>query len=466
MFRNNRYRWVTAAAVALFLLAVGGVWLAAIRARDLADPAAARRNGQPIPVRTALAREVEVADVAGATALTVPSMTVSVRVGPSRAMSTQSPIADMVMKDIHVQEGTAVEQGQLLAELEDDGLRQAYKEKEAIFTLAKAELQRMREQVPLNEHVRALDLTAAETQVRFSREEFGNRKTAYEAASRLLRDKAGTLLDYWDARSKYANAEFGMTKADFDKQKVEDLNKVGKLADERDLAKALSMYETARFDLEMAGRDLERCQLRSPITGWVNKMTLIPGSVVNVTQMVAEVVKLDPLHVRLDFPQERIDQVAVGQNAEITLDSFPQETFTGKVVRVLPSVNPNLRVLPVIVEMSNTSQRVKAGLSGFVRLRTTRKALTVPAVAVQQQGGKAVVFTVDNGHAHLREVTVGTVLPSGDQEVRQGLKDGEEVVIYQSNFYRHYGQVASRGAFLQDNDPVDTNWKKWARRDD
>ena len=69
----------------------------------------------------------------------------------------------------------------------------------------------------------------------------------------------------------------------------------------------------------------------------------VRGAVVEVNAALTQVLKLDPVHVRMDFPQERIDEVAVGQKAEVVLDSFPRETFTGTVARILPQVNPQLR---------------------------------------------------------------------------------------------------------------------------
>jgi Cu(I)/Ag(I) efflux system membrane fusion protein len=144
---------------------------------------------------------------------------------------------------------------------------------------------------------------------------------------------------------------------------------------------------------------------------------------------------------------------------------MPQEVFSGTVIRILPRVNTELRVAPVIVEVSNPGHRIKAGLSGFARLRVPRKALTVPGQAVLRQGGKAVVFRVEKGRARVREVRLGTAVQDGEQEVSGGLTAGDEVVVYQCNFYKHYGELTRTEAYLQDNDLVDTDWRRWARRE-
>jgi RND family efflux transporter MFP subunit len=454
------------AALVVSVLLVGWIWLQAGQARQMSDPAAARLNGQPIPVRTALVQETNFDEGSGATAVTIPSMTVNVRIGPSRGLSTNAPVSEVLVKEIHVQEGSPVSENQLLVTLEDEGLRQICQQREAALASAKAELDRVLEQTPLNQRIRELDKIAADAQIKFRTEDLENRRQYYESSNKLFRERAVTLLEYWDSRSRFAQAQHGMTEAEYNRQRIENAVKVGELTDQKELTRARNAYEVSRIDLDLARRDLERSQVRSPIAGMVGKLNLVPGSVVGVTELIAEVVKLDPLHLRLDYPQERLDEVAVGQAAEVTLDNFRREALHGKVIRILPRVNPNLRVLPVIVEVNNPNNRIKAGISGYVRLRATRQGLTVPALAVQQRGNKAVVFRVEDGHARIREVTVGSVLSSGDQEVRGGLNAGDEVVINQSNFYKNYGQVAASAGFLQDNDLVDADWRRWARRDE
>ena len=117
------------------------------------------------------------------------------------------------------------------------------------------------------------------------------------------------------------------------------------------------------------------------------------------------------------------------------------------------------------MELANPNSRVKAGLSGFVRLKSNRKAMTVPTVSVLREGSKTVVFRVEDGRARLHAVQVGPVLDNSMQEIRGGLAVGDEVVTYPSDFYGHYGDLTKLKAYLQDNDAVDTAWRKWARRE-
>jgi len=192
-------------------------------------------------------------------------------------------------------------------------------------------------------------------------------------------------------------------------------------------------------------------------------VSIVPGQVVTSGTQLTQVFKLDPIYLRMDFPQERLDDLYLGQEADVVLDSFPKETFHGKVLRISPQVNSALRVLPVVIELANPTNRIKTGISSYVRLKVRKKALTVPATALLQQEGKSMVFRVEEGRARIREVETARLAEMGSVEVRNGLTSGDEVVIFHA-FYAYWGNLTGKNAYLQDNDRVDVDWRKWTRR--
>src|SRR5262249_18492501 len=150
--------------------------------------------------------------------------------------------------------------------------------------------------------------------------------------------------------------------------------------------------ENATIDRDVAKRDVGRAQIKSPLDGFVDKVELVPGQSVSVSVVLTQVLKLDPIYIRMDFPQERSREVKVGQVAEVVLDSAPKEVLHGVVKDIGPKVNPDLRVLSVVVELPNPLFGIKAGVSGYVRLHLKRMAKVLPAQAVIEQGSKSMVF--------------------------------------------------------------------------
>ncbi len=466
--RRRRYGKAWLAGVALVLATAVVAWVV-IKAREadrISDPGKSRGHGEPIPIRTAFVEEKLVDEVIGATALTEPSEMATIQVGPSRQLASNDPISDVVIKAVHVHEGDQVRAGQVLFDLDDQVFGRFINQRATELASAKVALELSKQQTTLNQRVRDLTLEKAKEEVNFRKEDLANKKQAYDIFAKLYRDGgAASVLEYWASRALYAQAQYAVRAAELDFQIAKNTVQVGQLQDQKDLAQAQAVFAAAEFNLGLARRDLARCQIRSPLAGFVDQVHIVPGSLVSLSTALTNIYQLAPIHVRLDLPQERIDDVAVGQKADVVLDSYPRETFTGTVIRISPKVNAQLRVLPVVVALQNPGQRIKAGISGYVRVHVNRKARTVPALALYQQGPKTVVFQVQQGRAVVREVTAGPLVQNGVQEVRAALAPGDEVVIYASDFYKHYGDAIKHGAYLNDGDVVSTEWRKWTRRD-
>jgi RND family efflux transporter MFP subunit len=471
---KNRWTWrvVLWGLLGLGMCGIVLAWRAEHNSKVLADPKYARQNGEPIPVRTAYVEEKEVEQVIGATAVTVAAETGIIRIGASRELSANSPLSDIVIKKVHVYEGDFVRRGQVLYEIDNSVFAQVVKEKKAKLATATANVEYIKESNILNEKLRELDVATAKTEIKYRTEDLENKQNLFDIIAKLYKSSgvaggATTVIDYYNARSALAQAKFTLAQAEHDLAKATDMVAVGLLNDQYLLAKATTELEIARLDVDTALRDASRFEIKSPIDGFVHYSTptdIVAGAVVSTTSTFCDVLKLDPIHVKLDFPQERMEEVKIGQEAEVILDCYPKETFHGKVLRISPQVSPELRVFSVIVEVPNPDYRIKAGVSGYVRVRSMKKALTVPVAAVLPHDTKSMAFRVENGRARIKEVRTGHLLDNNILEVRGGLDKGDEVVIFYSNVYTNSGGLIEYNAYLQDNDLVNTDWRKWGRR--
>jgi HlyD family secretion protein len=451
--------WSVVGAIALVLAAAGAGWafLQAQHAKDISDPDRARQRGEPIPVRTERVTQSEVEDVVGATLLTDPCEVAMIRVGASQGLAQSA----LVLKSVRVREGDQVAKGQLLFTIDDAPFQEVQKQKEAALAAAKTELELVMKQNSYHRQTRELLMASAKAEYDFRVTDLDVRRKEYKA---LVSLRDAKLFEQYDAESKYMEAKFNRDEARRHVKRAEIANEVGELRDEEDLAKAKQGLESAAADLALTRRDVERCQVTSPIDGVSERVDLAPGQAVQADAELVKVVRLDRIHARLDYPQDRLDELKLGLKAEIVLDAYPKETFTGTVIRISPQVNPHLRVLPVVAEINNPDHRIKAGISGYARLRFPRKIAAVPEAALIEDGARSAVFRIEEGRARMREVRTGALFDGGVREVQSGLAPGDEVVIFH-NFYRHTQALARRDCYLQDNDLVDVNWRRWARRE-
>jgi len=128
-------------------------------------------------------------------------------------------------------------------------------------------------------------------------------------------------------------------------------------------------------------------------------------------------------------PQAQAGEIRIGQTAQARFAAFPGETVSGRVVAVLPALDPAARTLTVRVELPNRGGRIRPGLSADVTLDgLSRMALALPTEAVIRSGTRARVL-VASGEGRYRpaEITLGR--ESGElTEVLSGLAEGDQVV--------------------------------------
>jgi RND family efflux transporter MFP subunit len=141
-------------------------------------------------------------------------------------------------------------------------------------------------------------------------------------------------------------------------------------------------------------------------------------------------------------PEDKISYVHVQQEAEVLFESFPNEVFTGEVVKIDPHADPQTRTFNVFIKMPNSNLRLKPGLTGFARIKNYKTALAIPTISVMNPVGEsATIFTVDqNAQVHIRRVKIG-VSASGLTEIIEGLQEGDNVITTGVQFLKDGDKV-------------------------
>jgi len=144
----------------------------------------------------------------------------------------------------------------------------------------------------------------------------------------------------------------------------------GSRREDIDAAKAAQAYEEARYR--------ER-QVLAPAAATVEVLDVRPGDLIPPNTPVATLLERDQIYVRIYIPETVIGQVHLGQKAEIRVDSFPNQTFSG----VVEQINQQAEFLPrnvqtreervhqvfgVKVRIDDPSHRVLAGMAADVKL--------------------------------------------------------------------------------------------------
>ena len=126
-----------------------------------------------------------------------------------------------------------------------------------------------------------------------------------------------------------------------------------------------------------------------------------------------------------------IPKIKVGQQATVTLDAFPNETFVGKVVSVdsVGTISSGVVTYNVYISLISPPSSVKSGMSASVAIQTARadNVLTVPSAAIQTSNGSSYVRVLKNGKVSDVAVTTG-ISDDTNTEVTSGLSAGDVVI--------------------------------------
>ncbi|MFK3740127.1 efflux RND transporter periplasmic adaptor subunit [Massilia sp. TN1-12] len=196
-----------------------------------------------------------------------------------------------------------------------------------------------------------------------------------------------------------------------------------------DLAQAA--VDAARAQLQLARIALADTVIRAPLAGMVSKRHAQAGEKLSPDSPVFSIVDLKHLTLDAQVPASDIPRVKVGQEVTFRVDGFGERAFAGKVVRINPATEPGSRAMLVYIGVDNGDGLLRAGMfaKGSVVTQKTEARPLLPLAAVRQDGGRDVVYRVDNGKVVAQPVTLG--LRNADEglvEALDGIDAGAAVL--------------------------------------
>jgi HlyD family secretion protein len=373
--RSRSTRWIGWVVLLLLLAAaVTGAWMWTTRSRAV---------------------EVQVATVTERAAGTQAAvLNASGYVTARREATVSSKITGKVI-EVNVEEGMRVQQGQILARLDDAA-------PQAAIALGRAQLEAARRAVRENEvHLDLARITLARQM-------------------RLLKDGA------------VAQSDVDQAKLDVD------------TTDAR--IKALEQQVTvAERQVEVQQTDLDNTIIRAPFTGIAITKDAQPGEMVSPVSAgggftrtgICTVVDMKSLEIDVDVNESYIGRVKTGQGVSAVLDAYPDWQIPARVITVVPTADRQKATVMVRIAFTQLDPRILPDMGikvTFLReaddstTPTAQPTALVPKASVRTEGKQSFVFVLRSDLVERRAVTLGGT--DGDRlEVVGGLRSGERVVV-------------------------------------
>lgn len=218
------------------------------------------------------------------------------------------------------------------------------------------------------------------------------------------------------------------------------------------IQEAQTELEQARVD--QAGADLEQSRLRlqenkiiAPTSGFLAERLVDIGDLAKPDVALMKIVNLDHVRTVVHIVEKDYEDVKIGQQAAITVDTFPDQTFSGHVKRKAPVLDPQTRTAAVHIEIPNEDFALKPGMHARVQIvfehRPETKVLPIASLTRRKDGPGSAVFIIGGNPpmTHRRNIEVG--INDGELvEILSGI-NAEDLVITLGNRLVDEGQTVT-----------------------
>ena len=313
----------------------------------------------------------------------------------ARRQATVSTQITGTLTQVLIEEGDHVEKGQVIARLEDSGLR-------ASLDVANANVMTAQAQVATAQ----AQLAQAEADSR-RQESLVSSGMATKQFAEQSRTAVSTATAQLDARRREADA--------------------------------------ARAQVAQARVNFDYAIVRAPFSGVVTVKAAQVGEIVSPLSAgggftrtgVGTIVDMDSLEIDVDVSEAYIGQVKPDMPAEAILSAYPDWKIPAHVIAIVPSADRGKATVKVRVGLEQKDARIVPDMGVRVsflgpKLAATAQApkgVLVPPQAIAQRDGKSAVFVVENGKAVQRTVTPAAQDFGAMKLVSDGLKVGDRVVL-------------------------------------
>lgn len=340
------------------------------------------------------------------------------KIQPVRQVEIKSK-ASGIIQSLPVNFGDFVHKGQVICELDKNDLLPRLTEAKAALAVMDAQLQTARADYE------RYKIDAEGPDVPFLKKDF-------DRAQKLLDSKLIAQNTRDEAEKNY---QMGLNKMSSAKVNLGSARAA--------IAKAQAQYNEQEAVVSRTEEDVRNATIVSPINGVVLSRDSEVGSAVSSILVIGSAAlpimilgDLDEVYVKGKVDESDIGKVYLGQPARITVESFKDQKFAGKVTKISPmgTEKDNVTTFEVRVSISNETHKLRALMTANAEiiLEEHKKVLTIPEGAVLFAKDKTTEVEIPdakNEKGRRKVKFVAGISNGARTEVLKGLSDGQQVIL-------------------------------------
>jgi len=167
------------------------------------------------------------------------------------------------------------------------------------------------------------------------------------------------------------------------------------------------------------------------------------GNTVAANTPIFSIVEIDPVIATIQLNERDYPRISLGQQAQVQVDGFSDQVFTGVVSRISPVFQESSRQAEIEIQVANTDLLLKPGMFARCRLEldSLENAVSVPEMAITKRNNQLGVFLIDDERHSVKWV-----------EVKPGFKSGDQVQLLEPDLTGHVVTLGQQ--FIKDGSRV------------
>jgi RND family efflux transporter MFP subunit len=238
------------------------------------------------------------------------------------------------------------------------------------------------------------------------------------------------------AESAVKSAEAALDVAQREATRTANLVKGGALPDrevettQNAVTAAQAQLANAKAQQATARKQLDKATVRSPMSGIVAERAANRGDIVSTGDPLYKIIAPSSMQLNAAVPAEALSAIRVGLPVDFTVRGY-ETPFEGRIERISPTADPVTRQVSIYVSIPNKGGRLVAGLFAEGRVaRQTKRALVVPATAVNTSSKEPWVMRIKDGKAEKVTVALGLRDAQTERvELASGVQAGDQLLV-------------------------------------
>jgi RND family efflux transporter MFP subunit len=199
----------------------------------------------------------------------------------------------------------------------------------------------------------------------------------------------------------------------------------------------------AQAALAQAKLNLRDAFVRAPVAGVIQTRTVETGQYVQVGTVLATLVRRDPLLLRFQVPEQDATPLRPGMVVRFNVaeDLVEHRATVTHVAAAASQASRMVDVTANVIDANRPELRPGAFARVTVPIGATREAPVIPQTAIRPSEKGFLAYTIEDGVARQRILTLGMRTADGQVEVKDGLAPGETLVIRGAEALREGARV-------------------------